>query len=292
MASMTEVEVTLRVPEASIREVEHVVRTGETRRIRLRAICFDTPDGRLSKSGISWCLTKEGRLWRQTLSVGGLSAVPILEDDVALHGVLAATPQIDPQQHVGTPGAGLLEVAMAPRNGEAVPQMTERYRTDVWRCRRALRAPGATVELVFDHGEIVAGERRMPVCELKIGILRGKPGAVIDVARRWAARHHLWLDARSKAERGDSLANGTASVPCARANSVDVQRATPVEKALQAVVANCLDQVVHNASQIAEGIYEAEHVHQLRVGLRRLRTALRFFEDRTASIDRSWTGEA
>ena len=41
--------------------------------------------------------------------------------------------------------------------------------------------------------------------------------------------------------------------------------------------APCLAQISVNASQVADGVYDDEHVHQLRIGLRRLRTALRIF---------------
>ena len=48
--------------------------------------------------------------------------------------------------------------------------------------------------------------------------------------------------------------------------------------ALDAVLRSCLAQISVNASQIASGRHAPEHTHQLRVGLRRLRTALRFFD--------------
>ena len=41
------------------------------------------------------------------------------------------------------------------------------------------------------------------------------------------------------------------------------------------VSAEALQQVLGNSSEIAEGTGTEEHVHQLRIGLRRLRTALR-----------------
>lgn len=44
---------------------------------------------------------------------------------------------------------------------------------------------------------------------------------------------------------------------------------------LRAVLRDCLAQVVPNAAALAEGSRDAEHVHQLRVGLRRLRTGLK-----------------
>jgi triphosphatase len=45
------------------------------------------------------------------------------------------------------------------------------------------------------------------------------------------------------------------------------------------VVNSCLAQILPNASEVAAGSEAPEHVHQLRVGLRRLRTALRELKD-------------
>lgn len=43
----------------------------------------------------------------------------------------------------------------------------------------------------------------------------------------------------------------------------------------QAAVCAALDKVLGNASEVGAGSGDEEHVHQLRIGLRRLRTALR-----------------
>ena len=50
-------------------------------------------------------------------------------------------------------------------------------------------------------------------------------------------------------------------------------------QALQAVLLSCQAQIQVNASQIAAADFGPEHVHQLRVGLRRLRSGLRLFDD-------------
>jgi CHAD domain-containing protein len=57
---------------------------------------------------------------------------------------------------------------------------------------------------------------------------------------------------------------------------------------LRAVVAACLAQILPNAGEVAGGRGQAEHVHQLRVGLRRLRTALRELAGFGADIDPAW----
>ncbi len=52
------------------------------------------------------------------------------------------------------------------------------------------------------------------------------------------------------------------------------------DKALRIVLGHCLEPIIFNVDKIASGTYGNEHVHQLRVGLRRLRSALHLFEGR------------
>jgi CHAD domain-containing protein len=60
---------------------------------------------------------------------------------------------------------------------------------------------------------------------------------------------------------------------------------------MRAVLSNVLEQVLANASGLAEGGLEADRVHQLRVGLRRLRTALRELAFLCEGIDAAWEPE-
>jgi CHAD domain-containing protein len=102
-------------------------------------------------------------------------------------------------------------------------------------------------------------------------------------------RHGLWLDVRSKAERGDRLARDLDIGPVVKAGAgVQLERTQSADAALHGVLAHCLAQILPNASQVADGRCSDEHVHQLRVGLRRLRSALRFFDGWTAPVDATW----
>ena len=57
---------------------------------------------------------------------------------------------------------------------------------------------------------------------------------------------------------------------------------------LRRLVAACLAQILPNAAEIAAGSRDPEHVHQLRVGLRRLRTALREMAPYAGALDAGW----
>jgi triphosphatase len=297
--AMKEIELRFQIPAALGDAVEAAVATASARRTRLRATYFDTPSRRLAEAGLALRVRKEGRRWVQTLKGGGPYAFARFEHNVELaHGQAgdaSAAPLPDPALHAGTEGGTALARALRVRKGEQPESLEALFRTDIRRCRRELRVGGGSVELACDRGLIASGERAAPICELEIELQRGSSLAVIEAARRWVSRFGLWLEVRSKAERGARLAAWNAA-PSSAEPAGPVQRAVPlrlgsgsgVDAALRAVVGNCLGHILPNASEVASGHHAPEHVHQLRVGLRRLRTALRLFDGHTSLIDPAW----
>lgn len=282
---MKEIELKFQVPPGQRKAVELAVAGQQpARRTRLQAAYFDTPGSALAQSGMALRLRKEGRVWVQTLK----SVLPDgahmtrAEHNVTRAETGTAIPDIDPQLHADTPvGAAFLKVLKGGK-AHADGPLQQVMSTDIWRRSRTVRVAGGTVELSFDAGFITAGPadapRRQRVCELEIELKSGHPHAVVSTAGRWVARHGLWLDTRSKAELGQLLRRDVAMAEPRRAIDVSLERSMSATQAMDAVLRSCLDQISVNASQIASGLHEAEHVHQLRVGLRRLRTALRFFD--------------
>jgi len=271
---MTEIELKFQVPAESRAAVAAAVagRGATARTLRLQAAYFDSPDGRLAAAGVALRLRREGARWVQTAKAAGEDAMTRLEHNVPRRERTAAVPEPEPALHAGTP-VGERLAALLGEGGELVC----RYRTDIRRTLRSVRRPGALLELAFDQGRIVAGDASAPVCELEIELLRGDPAALLAAARDWVARHGLWLDVRSKAERGTLLAAGTQRASERKAGAVALDAAMSLGAARRAVLGECVQQVVVNASQIASGDFGDAHVHQLRVGLRRLRSALALF---------------
>ena len=273
---MTEIELKFQVPPAR-REAVAAAVAGRAAPVvqRLQAAYFDTAARELAGAGIALRLRREGSRWVQTLKSGSGDTLLRLEHNVLRPGRGATPPALEPQLHDGTPPGERLHALLAGRAGDA---LRCQYRTDVRRGLRVLRSRGALLELAFDQGVIVAGERSLPLCELEIELKRGAPAALLATARAWVQRHGLWLDTRSKAERGTLLAAGQARAPARKARPVALAQHMGLADARRAVLAECLQQVAVNASQVASGDFGDEHVHQLRVGLRRLRSALRLFE--------------
>jgi inorganic triphosphatase YgiF len=160
------------------------------------------------------------------------------------------------------------------------------------RTQRLVRAPGCVVELAYDQGALLAGDRRWRLCELEFELKAGEPAALAALASRWVQRFGLTLDVRTKAERGERLARGERLGAAVKAQALHLPEGVDSHTALRRVLANCLAQVLANASDVAhESDTEPEQLHQLRVGLRRLRTALRELGPPGAPQHAEW-GEA
>lgn len=266
-----ETELKFQVPPEHRGALLKAVATAAARTTRLQAVYADTPDQRLARAGLALRLRKEGRRWVQALKgraegAGGL--MQRLEHEVPVPGT--AEPALDPARHAGTPLGERLQALLA----DGAPLLPV-YRTDVRRVHRVVRHGGARIELACDLGRISAGAAVLPVHEIEFELLAGPPSALPALAARWMQRFGLWWDIRTKSERGFRLAQGQERVP-ARAACVPAlpPAATPAE-AFAGAAAAALQQALGNACEIASGTGAAEHLHQLRQGLRRLRSLLR-----------------
>ena len=98
-------------------------------------------------------------------------------------------------------------------------------------------------------------------------------------------RFGLIFDPRNKAERGHQLAAGSAHPPPRKARSPRYDKDASALEAFGAACDECLAHLSRNAIALVDGdpALRAEHVHQMRVAIRRLRSALRAF--------RGWVAE-
>ena len=288
-SAMTEIELKFQVAAKRRAALAQAVATRTARRVRLVAQYFDSADRRLAKAHLALRVRREGRRWVQTLKGAGDGLWQRLEHEVPLAAPADRAPAADIGLHDGTPAGEALRRAL----GDA--RLLPIYATQVTRTLRLLRAPGCLVELAFDKGTLLAGEgeaqRRWPLCELEFELKSGDATAMCALAQRWVARFGLTLDVRSKSERGDRLARGlTEGVPVT-ARPVELAPGLDSASALRAIVGNALQQVLGNAGDMTDGLVSAEHVHQLRVGLRRLRTALRELGEAAAQPSAAWESQ-
>ena len=268
-----ETELKFQVPPATRERLRAALDGPGAAIVALQARYADTADLRLAAAGLALRLRREDVRWVQTLKGRGDGLMARPEDEVVLPSS-RRPPAIDPSRHAGSEVGDRLMALLA----DGAP-LVERYRTEVTRTRRHVRSGGATIEVAFDEGRIVAGRRRLPVCEVEFELIAGPGAALFAFAARWATRHGLWLDVRTKAERGHRLASGFDAVPAQKAEPVHWAGSPGPGEVFAATLRNTLAQLLPNAAEIAGGSAAAEPLHQLRVAMRRLRTALRLIGD-------------
>ncbi|WP_146871812.1 CYTH and CHAD domain-containing protein [Acidovorax delafieldii] len=288
-----EIEFKFCIPPDRLAAVQAAVRRGRCVAIRMEARYFDTPDGALASRGIAFRLRREGDQWVQTVKALGDGPLDRQEHNVARGPAIEGiAPEPLPQLHSGTVAGARLQQALQTAGGPLV----ETYGTEMDRLTRDITRHGTVVELALDTGRVVAHrgtaqQAEAPICELELELKAGPVTGLAALAAQWATRHGLYLSTVSKAERGERLlapAGSPSGIPIpsdSPASSGSPRKARPrsplyqqlpAGQALQrAVVAQCLQQILGPASDIAEGASDEELLHQLRIGIRRLRTALR-----------------
>lgn len=271
MPAATEVELKLRVPSNAYAQlVRHPAltdgRAPETH--RLYAIYFDTPGDDLWRSGLALRVRRDGTSWTQTLKGAGSAAA-------GLHARLELdTPVSTPVPDLALFARGSWTdkvaaiVADQPLQRVCVTQFT--------RSTRLLRrAPDSLIEASVDRGHIRAGRVREPLCELELELKAGAPQALYELALELLDFFPIAVENRSKAERGYALHAGVHEAP-AKGDAVALAPTMTVSDAISAVVRAVMSHVQANDSGLLRHS-DPEYVHQMRVGLRRLRSALSVF---------------
>jgi len=238
--------------------------------LALESRYFDTADRALARAGIALRLRRSGSAWEQTVKAEGATPIERLEETVALApGPTAGTPAPDPALHDGSAAAPLLAAAL---DDDAA--LAPVFATSVRRSALRIEIDGGELEVALDRGVVRAGERSLPVSEVEIELKSGDVGALIAVGRASVDAHAMWLSTIAKATRGAWLADGEAK-RATKARPPRLDRGAAGNELFRAMLQSCFDQVLANASVVAEGDLDAEAIHQLRIGLRRLRTLRR-----------------
>jgi triphosphatase len=267
---MREFELKFQVPPQRRAEVLAALRHGPVKKEHLQARYFDTPQAALQEAAMVLRVRKEGRRWVQTVKCAD---APGAFDRLEHNAPRRAGPAADLALHDGTPAAPLLQAALE-RTGETAADLQPVFATDIVRLARTVTTAQTEVELALDEGRLVLGQREQPVLELEFELKAGLPSALIELAQEWCTRHGLWLDPQSKAMAARRL--DAAEPPAAvMATAAKVTPDAQVPELIAGVLASALEQVLGNAREVATGQATDKHVHQLRVGLRRLRSVLR-----------------
>ena len=261
-------------PDAMARVARHPLlaplRRGPSRRTRVTSTYFDTAGLDLALAGVSLRLRRDGRRWLQTVkgqpvqpSVGGMTARTEFEWPVT-------GGRLDSLRFATTPYRRTL--GKAERRG-LEPQFT----TQIVRTTIPLAFADSTMALLcIDAGEVraeVNGKSlAAPIHEIELELEAGDKARLYELAGALAADLPLSLEPRSKAERGYALRNPPKVEPV-RAGDVAIPNDATAAQAFAAIIGECLAQIEANARGMSHGV-DPEWIHQMRIGVRRLRACL------------------
>jgi inorganic triphosphatase YgiF len=260
-----EIELKLALPESAQRAfLRHpLLKTAESKSAaRLVSIYYDTPDLALRKSGVAVRLRRQGKAWLQTVkcagsSAGGLSVRPEWETPYGGHFDFS---RIDDDK--------LRTWLERPRvRSRLAPAFETSFLRTIWSFGDVL--------LMLDRGWIAAGGRREPISEVELELADGDVSRLFELAMQLADDLPLLPAPLSKADRGFLLQRG-ASLQPVKATELRLDGDAAPPEAFRATALACLDQMQRNHAG-AVGSDDPEYIHQLRVGTRRLRAALRLF---------------
>ena len=243
--------------------LNHALLRGASRTVRLNSTYYDTPELELHNAGISLRVRQTGNGYVQTVKAGRSGGIARGEWESA-----APTEAIDGAALAGTPVAQILR--------DKTDLLTPMFATRVERRSRLVRFDGARIEASFDHGHVCAGESSEPIDELELELKSGKSSSLFALADELCRDTPIRLSLESKAERGRRLRDGSSIAP-RKAEPVELSAPMASMEAFQVIARACLAQVTANA-EVLRRIRRPEALHQLRIGLRRLRTATSIFK--------------
>ena len=279
----TEIELKLQLtPQAAQQLPSHPLLAGiKPQKQHLLNTYYDTPALELHECRIALRFRKKGWQWLLTVK----SAEPA-SGGLALRNEWEAP--AEPGQfnfsHVDKP-----ELRTFLDN--TVPQLEPIFTTDFLRTIWHVPFGESLIEMAVDRGNVQSNGRKSAICEIELELLEGRIDDIFGLTRTLQDTLDLHPAIASKAERGYALFSNTPETPF-RAKSAPLSNdLTPLE-AFRTIALSCLEHFQRNEHGLTTS-KDPEYVHQARVALRRLRSAIKLFApilplDFVAAYSQTW----
>ena len=227
------------------------------------SVYFDTNTQKLRKKGLMLRVRREGRHHTQTIKATANAGD--FERDEWEAEIAGNEPDLD--QANGTALEPLLTKKLRRR---LKPVFETRVRRTVY----PLIDNAHAIALTVDQGTIDTGTRSQSLCEIELELMRGSAADLFDVARELTQALPARLAVKSKSERGYEILDRQQELPV-KAAAIDLHAGMSAREAFKTIGLACLKQAINNEPALNRG--DPEGVHQMRIGLRRLRAAMSLF---------------
>jgi inorganic triphosphatase YgiF len=232
----------------------------------LHAVYYDTDDQALRRAGISLRIRSEnGRAIQTVKAVSGERGLTMDrgEWETPVDGAL------DFAAIAKTPLGSLLPDEAAR---EAIKPL---FTIETERRAFEVEHDGAVIEMALDRAEASAAGRSSPFSEVELELKQGKTAALFAFARALSEAAPLRPALVAKSERGYLLLEDGSIRPF-KAEPIELAQDASCAEAFRIIGRNCLSQMVLNEALVRQ-TQDPAALHQMRVGLRRLRAAISLF---------------
>jgi inorganic triphosphatase YgiF len=239
----------------------------------LTSTYFDTPELAFHGCKASLRVRAVGNERRQTLKLEGSAQAGLFDRDEFEMPVDSDTPDLKLlQDQIGAD----TDCGRLIRDDATAVRLTPVFVTRIKRSAIPLRLPsGDELEAALDEGTIDADSGSVPIAAVELELRHGQAESLYGVALELLEAVPLRIDHLSKADLGYELLVAEHS-DAVKAQPVQLSRRDSVEDAFCSIARNCLDRVHANERGVVSG-HDPSTVRQMRVGLRRLRSALDLF---------------
>jgi len=269
MTTPTEIELKFELAPAGLAKLEKIpLLRGldrKAKRAQQVSVYFDTDERNLYRQGLLLRVRRTGDGYIQTIKASGNTR--LFERDEWESEIEGETPDLRFAR--GTALEPLLDDKLC-RGLKPI------FETRVERTVYPLENGQEAIALALDRGEIRVESRSAPLCEIELELERGSREALFDAGRELVREIPAQLTLASKSARGYALLDGGQDAPVKSA-AVELERAVSTRDAFRIIGRACLKQIVENRPAVLAG--NRDGVHQMRVGLRRLRAAMSLFAD-------------
>jgi inorganic triphosphatase YgiF len=154
------------------------------------------------------------------------------------------------------------------------------FETSVHRITLPVRTKRSELELAIDHGRIVAAGHTSRIEEVELELKSGPARDLFRVAKALERKLAVELCFRAKADQGYDLVNGKRA-QAVFAEPIELGKRMTAIEGFQVIARSALRHFSGNVDAVRK--LDPEGVHQMRVGLRRLRAAISLFSKALAT---------
>lgn len=242
---------------------------------QLTSIYFDSPALYLKQHGYVLRVRHTRQGWLQTLKHDGQASAGLYQRDEWESPVAGPHPDLTCLCVVAAVPKKLIRLLRAPElAAQLAPIFSTNIRRTIWLLETA---QGDRVELALDQGKVECGTASHRVSEIELELKSGQPRALFALASSLQNKIALRVSNASKSALGFDL-YAPQPPPLIKSAAISIAPTATVEQALQIIASSCLSQIQGNETGVLQG-NDPEHIHQMRIGLRRLRLAIELFAD-------------